>query len=33
VVDGIDGYDGCDERLRARLIEDVSALRNHGGLQ
>lgn len=26
VVDGIDGYDGCDERLRARLIEDVAAL-------
>jgi hypothetical protein len=26
VVDGIDGYDGCDQRLRARLIEDVAAL-------
>lgn len=26
VVDGIDGYDGCDKGLRARLIEDVAAL-------
>ena len=26
VVDGIDGYDGCDEQLRAQLIEDVAAL-------